>query len=384
MAVAAEYGGRDTFKGRRPLDGQSWKGCLIGGYKDTQEEISKALKNFYGIRCDAKVTGGVRLTSDIKIPPDTDIVVIIADRLVSGLRVKIYDVARKLGVPWVEVDHTFGSWKTPMEEMGFSTPPKWRDGIDVDKYQRTIEVEDRSNEPKPAPPPRPHEVKIGTPVLSADKLGKLSLVGPPAKGGNKTPPPPPKVSAATKDKFADFGPRLTAAREKAGLSKAELAAKMDMSPSGIANWEAGKGGPPTHTKYAKLREVMPGVFPYVPGLKGEKTANAKLGKPLAAPKTPYVPATGPLAKKPEQVVAKASEPVPAPAVEPVPLFAPKPEAPRPSAAMAFGGRSSGVMVELAAAVAKLELADQELELAVKKREDALAEFDAVSRKLTGR
>jgi len=53
-----------------------------------------------------------------------------------------------------------------------------------------------------------------------------------------------------------FGERLAAARIRAGLTQAELGAKIGMSQRGIANWEIRTNSSPNPEQLAKLAQVL--------------------------------------------------------------------------------------------------------------------------------
>lgn len=80
--------------------------------------------------------------------------------------------------------------------------------------------------------------KIKTPVSNTGLLGELGD----AILKKEIPPDTPEAEAERRRKY---GARIKAARNRAKLTQAELAAKLGIVPQGVANYEAGRSEPST-------------------------------------------------------------------------------------------------------------------------------------------
>jgi transcriptional regulator with XRE-family HTH domain len=181
--------------------------------------------------------------------------------------------------------------------MGYQNPPRFRDGMDVDKplpepaIPTQAETEKRLKELEELEKPRMAYVdpKLAKPTLAA--------VAPPTLATVIKQPDMVKPSGrgTTDNTFAKL---LRAARLDAGYSQGALGKKINTHQTVISKWEnIADPSLPIYETYTELRKILPTLPDFVPGMMGKAVYEAKLKEeeakkpkviPVPPPK-PYVP-----------------------------------------------------------------------------------------------
>jgi hypothetical protein len=368
-----------------PRNGRAYVGLLVGGYKQTRLEIARTLLDRYGIDC--KHYYGLEKKTDpspFKLYPEVEVVVFL-DGDVDVIMPRVQRACDAAHVTPIGIvrgkDHT---WDSRFKLAGYERPPRWRDGFDIDKvwpeqkldhidpprliYEDPALVAQRERRALEAANPTPEPEPV---VVRAPKPAVPAPVPTPAEERRA----PVSVPVVSDKSFAQFSKNVIAARERAGLTRAEFAKEFKMTAGGVSNWENCKGGMPYFEYYARLNKKWPDLFPPVRGLKGELKAQ-KEGRRLITvkeantvvvppPATPYVP---PMQKK-----GAAPAAIAAPAPASLPVIAP----PAPVV-------GDATMDDYLAALTELKAADLGLRQAEARRAEALALVDAIHKKVTGR
>lgn len=383
VEVATKVNGRaNGIKGFRrvPANGQYFVGCLVGGYRDTRERIALDLLKDFGIDCRKNHFGLEQKThSELFIAKGVEIVLVLHNDVLQMMP-RIVKACEAVKVEYIEITRKQHTWAPALTAKGFTTPPSWRDGFDIDKLLASEKLDHIE-------PPR---LAYEDPQLKAKRekqereaaLNPLPPAPPPEEAPKKMEKPAKPTDGTTRVAFQNFSKAVIEARRRTGQNLKKFAEKLDLSSSSVDNWELLRGNMPIFSTYYKLNAKWPDLFPPVTGLIGEKKAQreglrfiTKLVEKVPAP-APYVPPT----KEAKAALAKhAPEP---PTVEErlkdasIPLFVPK--APPQLPAL-----SGNVLDDYVAAVLALKAADATIAAAHAARAEALARVNDLHRQVTG-
>jgi len=377
--------GLPKMEWKTPRDKEAFLGYLVGGRRDTREEIGKELRKRYGIKIwksfgeEMKKTPGA-----IFIDPRAEVVVFLADDIPDSVLKKVLECCKVAGmIPTVGINRKEKHrWDFSFAAMGFNNPPGWLtipNIADLDRLeaQRLAEQAalDAMEKPRPA---YVEEAK----VTIGDKLklvtakpedlvnkyvptknGAMKPAAPPPTGKRGGPRPGSKVGIP-KISPPGFPQHVRSTREMMGLSQGEFTKKLGggTPQAVVSSWELGHTIP-SYEKWLLLHKLCPDI-PMPEGIRGEKkwkkTHAAEPIEPIG--KLSAKEAFGGSAKP--AVEAIKPEPV-ALAPAPAPVVAPTPPVPAPPVAQAVAQQTgeehvtvklkSGGTITLSTSVSLLKL-----------------------------
>ena len=314
----------------RPRDGKEFIGVLVGGYHDTRKEIISELWKRYGIKIVSHFGLEKRREKTLVVRADAEICVIL-----TGDVEKMIDrvlVACKLSrVPHIGITRKQHTWDATFAAMGFANPPRFRDGMDVDKpveeTQEDIERQLKRLEELEKPIVAYVDPKLAAPKLAEivppELIKAVEKPTPPAPVKVSPPAPPAPARGTTSPVFAKL---LREARLAAGYSQGALGKKINTHQTVVSKWESvAEPSLPLYETYLELRKILPTLPDYVPGMMGKavyeermKAEEAKRPKviPVPPPNAYAPPMKAKEPPKPESVKAEVMEMPPPPPTPP--------------------------------------------------------------------
>lgn len=284
MAAVAKQGKGRVW--RVPRDGKEFVGCLVGGYKDTRENMKREFLTRYGIRIVSHFGLEKRKDPDLYVPLGTEICVILTDD-VEKMLPRVLKAALKANVPTIGIERKPGAWDTIFSAEGFANPPRFRDGFDVDKLDQALAMANKIDIGK-MEEERLLEIKAiddkprlayEDPALRDARLGKLADA---FAAVEKAPsPPPPKIAAPvghhggtlkpgqTVPAGEGFGQILRSAREAMGWTQGKLAKKIGRAQGNLSSWERG-ASIPLYEAWMDMKKHLPDL-PEPEGMQGKHT-----------------------------------------------------------------------------------------------------------------
>jgi transcriptional regulator with XRE-family HTH domain len=265
-----------------PRDGRHFIATLVGGYKETRAEIGRELLELYGIWCKHHISPDRHKDpSPIYIATDCELVIFLIEDVDKVLKrvLKACETARVDNIGISRKSHH--NWFATFKLRGFDSPPKWRDGFNVDQSPLGPDKLDHIEPPRLA---------YEDPALKALRQAKIDVAEPVAeltkgleqqKALQPAPPPPPKppvrlLPGTQKPASTGFGSALRQARVQAGVSQRELSMRLGMSQFAVSSWELGNAKPDA-TTFARLK----GLYPALPDPRTE-------GAPVVAKPVPVI------------------------------------------------------------------------------------------------
>lgn len=333
-AVSKAFGGLPKMEWKKPKDGKEFYGYLIGGRRETREEIKRKLKERYGIQIVKHFGNEARKEpGGIFIDPKAEIVVFLADDIDDLVLDRVLACCRAGGQDHVGINRKGNekAWDLNFGAKGFSNPPKWNlipniadpDTLEAKRIAELAAL-DAMEKPRTA---YSDDVK----VTLGDKLTLVAAQKPTAKPEdiiNKYKPAPkvvPVVVAQPEKKRrgtstpgvtsplsgkTPFGAAVVNARATRGLTQGQAAMKLGQAQGNISSWELGKSLP-SYEVYLRMKALWPEIFE-PDNLVGKKIYLKRHSQ--TAPPTKTAKEAFSAKPTPAPVVAKVEAPAPAPPV----------------------------------------------------------------------
>lgn len=353
---------------KTPRDGKEFVGFVAGSRRDTRDAFGRVFLERYGIRMVKHIGHEHRKeVSSLTIPSNTEIVIIIADDIHDAQLTRLMHCLKAMP----HTDHlsiefskrkNLPSWDLVFNSNGYSSPPRWREGLIANLADSKTLEEQRLAELAAIEETRTAYVDPALrgksdPKLSTSLAAKLSAVEVIDKYKPKPPVPPappvkrggpPKGSARPGHNIVEpatpWAKELRDMRTALGISQGEMSRRMGTAQGVLSGWERGVSVP-LWGYFLELRKHLPSLseppdimgrkafesgISIKRGKKGEKKSAKEAfgGEKAAANSQPVAPAPVVQAVRVERaVVAKAPPPPPPPA--PAPVVAVAPPAPSP-------------------------------------------------------
>lgn len=368
--------GLNKMEWKKPRDGESFLGYLIGGRKETREEIGKTLRQWYGIKIWKSFGDEMRKTpGGIFIDPRAEVVVFLADDLSDIVIDKVMKCCRAGGQTLVGINRkSRHTWDRDFAAHGFNNPPGWiliPNIADPDRLesQRLAEQAalDAMEKPRPAYVEEAR-VTIGDKLKLVEKKPE-DIINQYVPGKNKTPtvvPTPPRTTPSKRGTLkpgerspnagsTPLGAALIKAREALGFTQGEAARQMSISQGNLSSYERGHTIP-LYASWLRMRELLGDAIPKPEGMLGQKSYEARGGDAGATPRgkeiTTKLTAKEAFGGKPAPALTPA--PAPAPVAARVADAAPQPpvlpvaqaEVPAPAPAPTASAGEERVTVKL--------------------------------------
>ena len=341
--------GLPKMEWKTPRDKEAFLGYLVGGRRDTREEIGKELRKRYGIKIwksfgeEMKKTPGA-----IFIDPRAEVVIFLADDIPDSVLKKVLECCKVAGmIPAVGINRKEKHrWDFSFAAMGYNNPPGWLtipNIADPDRLetQRLAEQAalDAMEKPRPA---YVEEAK----VTIGDKLKLIvqpkpeDIINKYIPGKNKEPaivpalprtkPVAPKGTLKPGERSPNagatpLGAALIKAREARGMTQGEAARAMGVSQGNLSSYERGSAIP-LYASFVRMQDFL-GPLPEPADMLGRKSYEARGGAVIVrGQKQTQAKLTAKEAfgggNKPAVEAVKPEPVAPAPAPPPVAVAAP--------------------------------------------------------------
>lgn len=341
--------GLTKMEWKKPRDGESFLGYLIGGRKETREEIGKTLRQWYGIKIWKSFGDEMRKSpGGIFIDPRAEVVVFLADDLSDIVIDKVMKCCRAGGQTLVGINRkSKHTWDRDFAAHGFNNPPGWiliPNIADPDRLeaQRLAEQAalDAMEKPRPAYVEEA-KVTIGDrlKLVAAAQKKPEDIINQYIPSKNKTPtvvpalprtkPAAPKGTLRPGERSPNagatpLGAALIKGREAKGMTQGEAARAMGVSQGNLSSYERGSAIP-LYANWVRMRDFL-GPLPEPADMLGRKSYEARGGAVIVrgGPKSPKLTAKEAFGggNKPAVEVVKPEPVAPTPAPPPVAVVAP--------------------------------------------------------------